>query len=201
MGSATAICVTRHGETDWNTAGVLQGWLDVPMNERGRAQSVELARTFAATGFSHVYASPLRRSFECAEIIASGLGLAPPVIHHGLKERHFGLIQGIPKAELAELNPVLFGQILKRNPAAAFEQGESMDDFASRVLEAFTNIAGQRPGERVLAITHGWVMDVVIRHVHNLPRHAILHVKPRNGECVWLSATGDSIRPLQAEVR
>jgi len=201
MRRTTQICVTRHGETDWNTAGVLQGWIDVPMNERGRVQAVELARTFAASGFSRVYASPLIRSFECAEIIARGLGLPPPIVHHGLKERHFGVIQGIPKAELAELNPVLFGQILKRNPAASFEQGESMDDVATRVLEAIMNIGEQRPGERVLAVTHGWVMDVVIRHLHNLPRSAILHVKPKNGECVWVAATRESIRPLQAEIR
>ena len=201
MRKSTQICITRHGETDWNAAGILQGWLDVPVNALGRRQTVELSETFAASGFSCVYTSPLNRAFECASIMAGRLKLPAPIIHHGLKERHFGVIQGIPKAELAELNPVLFGQILKRNPGASFEQGESMDDFATRVLDAIMNIAEQRPGERVLVMTHGWVMDVVIRHLHNLPRSAILHVKPKNGECVWLNATSESIRNLQLEIR
>lgn len=201
MSRPTEICVTRHGETDWNTSGILQGWLDVPMNERGRKQSLELADAFAASGFTCVYASPLQRALECAQIIATRLALPPPVVHSGIRERNFGVIQGIPKAELAELNPVLFGQILKRNPAASFEQGESMDDVATRVLAAMTDIAEQRAGERVLVITHGWAMDVVVRHVHNLPRSAILHAKPRNGECVWLEATPGSIRALPRDLR
>lgn len=201
MGRPAEICVTRHGETDWNASGILQGWLDVPMNERGRQQSLELADTFAASGFSCVYTSPLCRALECAQIIADRLRLPPPIVHSGVKERNFGIIQGIPKAELAELNPVLFGQILKRNPAASFEQGESMDDVATRVLDAIMNIADQRPGGRVLVITHGWAMDVVIRHVHQLPRSAVLHAKPRNGECVWLHATSASVGQLPVELR
>jgi probable phosphoglycerate mutase len=201
MSSATQICITRHGETDWNVAGVLQGWLDVPINERGRKQALELAETFAASGFGLVYTSPLSRALETAEIIAATLRLPPPIVHPGVKERHFGVIQGIPKAELAEINPLLFGQILKRNPAASFEQGESMDDFATRVLDAIMDIAQQRPGERALVVTHGWVMDVVNRHLQNLPRSAILHVKPKNGECVWLDATGATIRPRASASR
>jgi probable phosphoglycerate mutase len=190
------ICVVRHGETDWNVAGVLQGWLDVPLNDRGREQSRAMADAFAGRGFAHVYASPLRRSFENAAIVAERLGLPPPTALAGLKERNFGDIQGVPKAELAELNPLLIQQILKRNPAASFPEGEAMDEFAGRVLSAIREIGARRGGERVLVITHGWTMDVVTREVSGLPRSAILHHKPRNGECLWLAATRDSILPL-----
>jgi len=196
MDKATEVCVVRHGETDWNTAGILQGWLDVELNERGRAQSRELVAAFAADGFSLVYTSPLSRSLETAEIIAEGLRLAPPRCHDGLKERNFGVIQGIPKAELAELNPALMEHILKRNPDTSFEQGETMDDFASRVLDAVMDIAAQSPGQRILVVTHGWVMDVLARHAAGLPRNAILHRKPKNGECLWLAATPQSVLAL-----
>lgn len=190
------VCVARHGETDWNIAGILQGWIDVEINDKGRRQAYELVATFAGSGFSRVYSSPLSRALETAEIIARALRLAPPACHEGLKERNFGAIQGIPKAELADLNPVLLQQILKRNPATSFEQGESMDDFASRVLDAIISIARPHSGERVLVIAHGWVMDVITRHVANLPRNAILNVKRKNGECLWLEVAGQSIRPL-----
>ncbi len=195
MTSPARICIARHGETDWNTAGILQGWLDVPMNERGRQQAREFAGACADAGFSRVYTSPLRRALESAEIIAERLGLPPPVCHGGLKERNFGVIQGIPKAELAELDPVLLEKILKRNPACSFEQGESMDDFATRVLHAVTVIGANNAGGCVLVITHGWVLDVITRHVRGLPRSAILHVKPKNGECLWTEATREAIRP------
>lgn len=197
MNGSTFVCVARHGETDWNTAGILQGWLDVPINEQGRRQAHELAAAFCDSGFSCVYSSPLSRSLETAEIIAGSLCLAPPARHDGLKERNFGAVQGIPKAELAETNPVLLQQILRRNPACSFEQGESMDDFADRVLDAILDIAELHPGKRVLVITHGWVMDVITRHVTGLPRNAILNMKRKNGECLWLEASAQSIRSLQ----
>jgi 2,3-bisphosphoglycerate-dependent phosphoglycerate mutase len=195
MTGNTRICVVRHGETDWNSAGILQGWLDVPLNERGRRQAHELAERFTASGFAQVGTSPLRRALQTATIIADRLQLPPPASHDGLKERNFGAIQGIPKAELAELNPLLLENILKRNPATSFEQGESMDEFASRVLEAVMEIAARNAGRRVLAVTHGWVMDVLTRHVKGLPRSAILHAKPKNGECLWLEASAEFIRP------
>jgi broad specificity phosphatase PhoE len=198
MSRPASICVVRHGETDWNTAGILQGWLDVPINERGRVQARELAHAFAAFRFSCVYTSPLRRAHETAEIIAAMLRLPPPVGHDGLKERNFGIIQGVPKAELAELNPALLEHILKRNPDTRFEQGESMHDCATRVLDAVRDIGSQRSGERVLVITHGWVMDAITRKVRGLPQDALLHHKPKNGETLWLEATAVSIRAPQA---
>lgn len=183
---AAHLCVTRHGETDWNRRGILQGWLDVPINDLGRRQAQEMAAGFAGTGFSAVWSSPLARSRETADIIAAALHLPPPSCHEGIKERHFGAIQGIPKDELAELNPALLEQILRRNPAASFIGGESMDEFGDRVLGALDDIGMQHRGERVLVISHGWVMDVVTRHVNGLPRDTILPVKPKNGDSVWI---------------
>jgi len=198
MNGPAQVCVARHGETDWNLAGILQGWIDVAINYEGRRQAHEVAATLAGSGFSSVYSSPLSRALETAEIISRALQLAPPICHEGLKERHFGAIQGIPKAELAELNPVLLQQILKRNPACSFEQGELMDDFANRVLDAIMSIAEPNAGKRVLVITHGWVMDVITRHINKLPRSAILAMKRKNGEFLWLEVTEKSIRPMGA---
>jgi len=200
MNRPAQICVTRHGETDWNTAGILQGWLDTKLNDHGRRQARDLAEVFAEFGFASVWTSPLRRSLETAQIIAARLRLPPPQCHDGLKERNFGVIQGIPKAELAELNPLLLEQIVKRNPAAVFEQGESMDDCATRILAAIMDVADRTGGERVLVITHGWVMDVLARHANGMPRTAILHVKPKNGECLWLEATAEAVRRLQGDL-
>lgn len=194
--SPAYVCVARHGETDWNIAGILQGWTDVPINDKGRRQAYELVAAFSTVGFTKIYSSPLIRSRETAEIIARSLRLPPPECHDGLKERNFGAIQGVPKAELAELNPVLLQQILKRNPATDFEQGESMDDFAERVLAAIADVAAPNAGKRVLVITHGWVMDVITRHIAGQPRSAMLNMKRKNGECVWLDVRERSIRSL-----
>lgn len=180
------ICLARHGETDWNKRGILQGWTDVPINDLGRHQAHAMAQAYAPAGFDAVWSSPLVRASETAQIIATTLKLPPPCQHEGLKERHFGAIQGIPKDELAELNPAQLAQILRRNPAAQFVGGESMDEFADRVLGAVTDIGSRHPHQRVLVVTHGWVLDILNRHVAGLPRHAVLAEKPKNGESVWV---------------
>lgn len=193
MTLAAHVCMARHGETDWNIAGILQGWLDVALNDEGRRQALQLATVVADFGIDRIYSSPLSRALETAEIISAALGLASPVCHDGLKERNFGAIQGIPKSELADLNPVLLQKILRRNPACSFEQGESMDEFADRVLAAIVDIGHGNSGRRILAITHGWTMDVITRHIRNLPRSEILNMKRKNGEYLWLDVKRKSI--------
>lgn len=196
--SPAQVCVVRHGETDWNISGVLQGWIDVPLNATGRQQSRALGAAYAGAGFRAVWTSPLSRAAETAHIVASVLGLPSPICHEGLKERRFGAIQGVPKAELAELNPVLMQQLSRRNPAADFAEGEAMDEFADRVLDALRDIGARHAGERVLVITHGWVMDVITREIQGLSRHAILNLKRKNGEAIWLEAEARAIRPGRA---
>jgi probable phosphoglycerate mutase len=182
------LCLVRHGETDWNRQGILQGWTDVPLNARGRDQARALAAAWQNAGFSAVWASTLRRAHETAHIAAALLGLPPPACHEGLRERCFGVIQGIPKAEIGEANPVLLQQLLRRNPAIVFDEGETCDVFAERVLGALAEIGARHPGERVLVVTHGWTLDVVVRHAAGLPRRAILDRKRRNGENLWVAA-------------
>jgi probable phosphoglycerate mutase len=192
MNGATKICVTRHGETDWNVAQILQGWIDVPLNELGRRQAYELADALADSGFSRIVSSPLRRASETAEIIADAWRLPPPTLHEGLKERYFGLIQGKPKSELSISHPGLHQEITRRNPACHFDEGESLDHFADRVLESLLDIAQQNPTARILVITHGWVMDVITRHIMHLPRTTVLGHKRKNGESLWLEVTSGS---------
>ena len=60
--AAAHVCVARHGETDWNVAGILQGWLEVPLNDLGRRQAYELVAALQQAKFSVVCTSPLVRS-------------------------------------------------------------------------------------------------------------------------------------------
>ena len=191
MTGATKLCITRHGETDWNITGILQGWIDVPLNDNGRRQARELAETLADCRFPCVCTSPLRRSAETAEIIAAVWGLPPPLVYEGLKERHFGHIQGMPKSELQISHPGLHQELMRRNPACLFEDGESVDHFADRVRDALVDIARDHAGTRVLVITHGWVMDAITRQIKQLPRTTVLDMKRKNGESVWLLHQAD----------
>jgi probable phosphoglycerate mutase len=193
MNIPTKICVTRHGETDWNIAQILQGWIDVPLNDTGRRQAYELAEALAGARFSQVYSSPLQRASETAEIISEVWKLPPPTFHDGLKERFFGDIQGKPKSELSISHPGLHQEITRRNPACHFDGGEALDHFADRVIDALLDIGHRHPGKRILVITHGWVMDVITRHVMQLPRTTVLGIKRKNGESIWLEIGAGSM--------
>jgi len=188
------LCVVRHGETDWNAQGILQGSIDVPLNDTGRSQARELAAVLEGSGILAVHASTLARSRETALIIARGLRLPDPELHAGLGERHFGAIEGSAKSALARSRPDVLRQIRERDPAGDFAGGETMDAFAARVQGAVHAIAARHRGARVLIVTHGWAIDVIVRAADGLAADAILPTKPANCECLWLSADQGSLR-------
>jgi probable phosphoglycerate mutase len=193
-GPPAELCVVRHGETDWNAQGILQGSIDVPLNDTGRSQARELAAALEGSGIRAVHASTLARSRETALIIARSLRLPDPELHAGLGERHFGAIEGSAKSALARSRPELLRQIQERDPAGDFAGGETMDAFAARVQAAVHAIAARHRAQRVLVVTHGWAIDAIVRAADGLAADAILPNKPANCECLWLVADRGALR-------
>lgn len=89
------IYMLRHGETDWNHAGRLQGHTDIPLNQTGKEQISQAAETMISLGIEIdlIYASPLARAYESAEIAAERLGYGKKniIIESLLIERSFGV--------------------------------------------------------------------------------------------------------------
>jgi broad specificity phosphatase PhoE len=157
----TTILLARHGETDWNVEGRLQGWDDRPLNETGRAQARELARRLGDVPFDAAYASDLARARETAEIVAAPHGV-PVVVDPDLREMHYGSWSGLTREEI-EL----------RFPGAERHDGETREDHLGRVLAAAERIAARHPGERVLIVSHGGSMRALRRHCVGDPVHPI----------------------------
>jgi broad specificity phosphatase PhoE len=134
----TTLLLVRHGETDWNATGRLQGHTDRPLNEYGRRQAQELAERLAGDGIDVVYASDLARARETAEIIADRLGLGVRV-DPDLREKNWGNWEGLTADERARVE---------------FE-GESTEAHRKRVLRAVRRIVAEHPEERVVVVTHG----------------------------------------------
>jgi 2,3-bisphosphoglycerate-dependent phosphoglycerate mutase len=137
----TTLLLVRHGETDWNAAGRLQGHTDQPLNDFGRRQAAALGDQLADDGVAAIYTSDLARARETAEIIASRLQL-PVIADPALRERNWGTWEGLTPSERA---------------AVAFE-GETREAHRERILTAVKRIAALHPGERVLLVTHGGSM-------------------------------------------
>jgi len=159
----THFWLIRHGETEWNAGRRLQGWLDIPLSDTGIRQARQLAahlRALKAPEFQAVLSSDLCRAAETARIATAHLGL-PMVVDQGLRERNYGVYQGMDWAALTE-GPEN-QQVKLRDPTQEIEQGESFAAFAERIVTSFESYARKYPGQNVLMFSHGGVVDIAWR--------------------------------------
>lgn len=135
----TKLLLVRHGETDWNADGRLQGQTDRPLSDFGRKQARRLADELAAEGFEAIYSSDLARARETAEIIGARLGL-PVELDSDLREKDWGTWEGLTAVER---DRVEFA-------------GESTEAHQERILRALRRISQSHPdGTSILVVTHG----------------------------------------------
>jgi broad specificity phosphatase PhoE len=151
----TTILLARHGETDWNREGRFQGWADPPLNATGCAQAVELSVELMAEDLAAVYSSPLRRAYETAEVVAASRGLEPVTVD-ALREVDVGSWSGLTRAEIELRFPDQYARWL--GYGQGWEDGETYEQMAERVVRALLELAEERDGKRILAVTHGGPM-------------------------------------------
>jgi broad specificity phosphatase PhoE len=148
----TTIYLARHGESDWNAANRFQGHSDRPLTDLGREQAQALGGLVAAENVEAIYSSPLKRALETARIVAVRSGLEV-VEDEDLREVDTGSWSGLSRAEVQERFPEGFDRWT--SGGAGWEDGESYEEMAERVLAAVNRIAGAHPGGRVLIVSHG----------------------------------------------
>ena len=150
------IYLARHGETDWNRDRRWQGHTDVALNEAGRHQARELAEALRNHGLTHASASDLSRARETAEILARTLGLTDVSVDARLRERNFGVFEGLTERECVERYPEQWASYrsdLRRPPPGA----EEYDAVARRMHEAVSSLmeAGEPQGSTRVVVSHG----------------------------------------------
>ena len=158
----TRVLAIRHGETDWNVDGRIQGQLDVPLNEMGRWQVHRLALAVADEGLAAIYSSDLLRAYETAQAVARGSG-QPIATDPGLRERGFGEFEGLSYAEINRRWPDLGERWRRRDPEFAAPGGETLNQFYARSTTTAARLAALHPGEAIALVAHGGVMDCLYR--------------------------------------
>jgi len=156
----------RHGQTDWNAQNRVQGRTDIPLNETGRAQ----ARERAAELLSHrppveiIYASPLLRAKETAEIIRGALGV-PLRFDDRLMEQCFGKLEGVHRTQL--IGGCIAGHHAALGEAEFLRQGaESLHALYKRVGDCLDELGEKYVGQTVLVVAHGGVGRMVHWYFH-----------------------------------
>jgi alpha-ribazole phosphatase len=155
--------VVRHGATDWNQSGRIQGHTDIPLNETGRAQarlaSIRLAGVYATA----LYSSDLLRAYETAQIIGQATGLGV-VQTPGLREINFGVWQGLSSLQIRERDPDVYAA-RRANPYDVAPAGaETWRRFYDRALQAVRDILMATTAQRVIVVTHSGVCTVIGLH-------------------------------------
>ena len=161
---STRILLVRHGETDWNAAGRIQGHNDTPLNAAGRLQSRQAAQRLAREPIRALYSSDLARAFETATIIGEPLGLTV-VTSPMLRERSYGAWEGLTSAEIQVRYPEQFALWRARSTDFAPPQGETSNQLLSRTLDELRAIARRHIREVVAVVTHGGLCYVLINHI------------------------------------
>lgn len=154
----TTLLLVRHGETDWNRDHRWQGHSDPPLNERGREQARDLAKTLEAADV--IYASDLARARETAEILADRLAL-PLRLDARLRERNFGAWEGLTSTQIEEQQGESFLRWRSGDGHGA-DDAEPYAEFFARVSSFVEEIADRHPGKTVLVVAHGGSVRAVL---------------------------------------
>ena len=165
---ATTLVLVRHGETAWNAEGRVQGHLDIPLSPVGIAQARALGARLAGERFDAIYSSDLARAFETARAVVGDRG--PALIRDPLlRERNLGVLQAMTAEDAMHAQPAAWTAFRGRDPHAALSGGESLEEFSRRVIAWVEDIRARHAGLRILAVSHGGVLDAAYRHAVGMP--------------------------------
>jgi len=166
------IYLARHGETDWNHEGRVQGALDIPLNDTGRQQAALLRTTLAGIALDGVYASTLARSRETAQIATRPARVTTLA---DLRERNQGRFQG---------GPVNDPDLLRRqaDPDDALDGGESLTQLAARAGRAIERIRREHRAGTVLVVAHSITNRMILADLLGFPIPRAATIQQANDE-------------------
>lgn len=168
---STRLVVVRHGETRWNVAARIQGHGDSPLTAAGEAQAQAIAERLAREHFDGLISSDLGRAMQTARAIAARTGNAI-VADARLRERNYGVAEGLTYAEIGERYPEVFARVRDTDPDYVVPGGESRRQLIERVRDAFESLARARAGANLAVVCHGGVLAALYRHARAIPAGA-----------------------------
>jgi broad specificity phosphatase PhoE len=161
------LLLIRHGQSTANATGVWQGQMDFPLSDEGRRQARCVGRALVGEHFDGLYASPLARAFETAEIISREVHFPGDVVPvEGLLERRGGLLEGTTHAEREARYPKLVQKLsaLPEEERWDLVGAETDNAVLDRFERAISDIRSRHTaGARMVVITHGGAMRAYLR--------------------------------------
>ncbi len=167
------IALVRHGQTEWNAEGRLQGQVDIPLNRQGRAQARTAGAELISIQWDVLVSSPLGRAVETASLLGADLGLEISERLPDLMERNYGAGEG----------RVVLG-MSREKIDAILETAEPEAMVAARGIRALGHLVTAHPGMNLVVVAHGTLLRLTLEAVLGRP-----HPRIRNCEAVLLNVS------------
>ncbi len=182
------IYLVRHGETDWNKTGRMQGGADIPLNARGIALAEETREGMRGIPIEIIYSSPLQRAYKTARIIR-GERKIPIVADERLREMGFGRYEGssIEWARAHEEDPLY--DFIRRPERYRARDGEDFEDVIARAGSFLREVLlpAQDRYENVMISSHGAWIRCFLRCIEQRPIAAFWGGIPQKNCAVTLA--------------
>lgn len=172
--------LVRHGETDWNVEGRLQGWTDIPLNATGITQAEAAASALIGRQIGAVFSSDLSRARDTAAAIARPAGLEV-VVHPALRERCYGVAEGQRDEDLDRACGGCLDELWEDHDFA-FDGGESRRQAYQRVAEFLAPLLASPPAREIVVVSHGGTLRVARGWLEGVPVDELPKWSFANGE-------------------
>ncbi|HEY3310342.1 MAG TPA: histidine phosphatase family protein [Anaerolineales bacterium] len=182
------LILVRHGETELNASKRLQGLAMVQLTLKGIRQARLIAEYLEDRNITCIYTSNLPRAIQTAEIITDVLKI-DPIISPNLRERHYGIFDGIKQNELLKIRESR--GLFKADPTQQwddFPDVESDDSIWKRFLNWLVenNIDDRIKVENIIAVTHAGVLKSVLYKMLSIPSTQPYAFRISNGSAIFL---------------
>ena len=169
----TILVLIRHGQSVWNATNRFTGWTDVELSQKGEIEAATAGEQLADVRFDVVHTSALMRAQRTAEIVMSKnrvSGEIPTNQDERLNERHYGDLQGLNKAETAEIHGAEQVRIWRRSFDVPPPGGESLEMTAERTIPYFVEeiMPDLDSGMNVLVAAHGNSLRSIVMHIEDI---------------------------------
>lgn len=194
------IFLIRHGETDHNLNGIVQGWLNTPLNATGRLQARLLAERFKDTPIHAIYSSDLKRAAQTARPLAR-LKQLKLITTPDLRERSLGIFEGKNWDQVRLDHPKLLDELHQSqfHPDWNKIKGESFRQLGTRIQHFISYLKDHHPGHTIAVITHGGTKRNILYHLGFHQESAEIHLGNtslttivRSGNKYYLETTSDT---------
>ncbi len=174
------IFLVRHGETEANRDGILQGWNDNPLDDKGFRQAEALAVRAKHLPLKALYVSDLIRTHQTAAPLAQAKGMTP-IVEPAFRELSFGVWEGVSFAKMKREAPEVLDMLFQDPVHARVSAPESFVQAQARGWQAFTKIMDQQEeGDMTMVVTHGGLIRLLLCKMLEMPIEAMWRLSAAN---------------------